>query len=267
MDALGKAASRIRGQLGESLATVQKFDIPLAQATTSSLEALKAYSLGLKANNEKGFTAALSYYQHAIQLDPNFAMGYRAVGAAYGSLGEMGRANDYYTRAFQLREHASEREALMITASYYQNVSGELDKAAQTFQQIIDSYPRDPVAFSTLGTVYAAQGQYEKASESTRQSVRLAPERVVGYGNLVTSALLYKISMRHGRSSIRRKRENWIIRCSTMLFMLWLRSRKTQPPWRSSNSGLPVSPTTRTGGLHSLLTPRRMAVIWPSRAS
>lgn len=189
LDALGKAASRIRGQLGESLATVQKFDIPLAQATTSSLEALKAYSLGLKANNERGFTAALSYYQHAIQLDPNFAMGYRAVGAAYGSLGEMGRANDYYTRAFQLREHASEREALMITASYYQNVSGELDKAAQTFQQIIDSYPRDPVAFSTLGTVYAAQGQYEKASESTRQSVRLAPERVVGYGNLVNFSL------------------------------------------------------------------------------
>jgi tetratricopeptide (TPR) repeat protein len=73
----------------------------------TSLEALKAYSLGPKANNEKGFTAALSYYQHAIQLDPNFAIGYRAVGAAYGSLGEMDRANDYYTRAFQLREHTA----------------------------------------------------------------------------------------------------------------------------------------------------------------
>ena len=116
LDALGEAASKLRGELGESLATVQKFDVPLAQATTSSLEALKAYSLGQKAFNEKGPAAALPYHQRAIELDPNFAMGYWAMGADYSSLGELGRASEYFTKAFQLREHASEREKLAITA-------------------------------------------------------------------------------------------------------------------------------------------------------
>ena len=119
LDTLGEAASKLRGELGESLATVQKFDVPLEQATTSSLEALKAYSLGRKADNEKGAAAALPYHQRAIELDPNFAMGYRAVGVDYSTLGELGRASEYYTKAFQLREHASEREKLAITAHYY----------------------------------------------------------------------------------------------------------------------------------------------------
>src|SRR5580658_10409729 len=110
LDALGEAASKLRGELGESLATVQKFDVPLSEATTSSLEALKAYSLGGKALNEKGTVAALPYDQHAIELDPNFAMGYMGVGSDYFGLEEPGRASEYLTKAFQLREHASERE-------------------------------------------------------------------------------------------------------------------------------------------------------------
>ena len=119
LDTLGEAASKLRGELGESLATVQKFDVPLEQATTSSLEALKAYSLGLREYNTKDTAAALPYYQRAIQLDPNFAMGYNAVGGDYVYLGEPGRASEYYTKAFQLREHASEQEKLAITADYY----------------------------------------------------------------------------------------------------------------------------------------------------
>ena len=146
------------------------------KATTSSLEALKAYSLGAKASREKGAAAALPYDQRAIQLDPNFAMGYAAVGIDYFSLGELGRASEYYTKAFQLREHASEREKLAITADYYQNVTGELDKAAQTYQEEIESYPRDAAAYANLGNVYAAQGQYEKATEAHRESLRLAPD-------------------------------------------------------------------------------------------
>src|SRR6202041_1047986 len=142
LDALGGAASKLRTELGESLATVQKLDVPLPEATTSSLEALKAYSLGQKFLNEKGSTEALPYQQRAIELDPNFAMGYLAVGTDYFSLGELGRASEYFTRAFQLREHASEREKLAIAANYYKNVTGELDKAAQTFQEEIDSYAR-----------------------------------------------------------------------------------------------------------------------------
>jgi hypothetical protein len=137
LDTLGQAATKLRGGLGESLATVQKLDVPLEQATTSSLEALKAFSLGEKARNEKGAVAALPYDQRAIQLDPNFALGYWAVGNGYSSLGETGRASEYFTKAFQLREHASEREKLTIAADYYSNVTGELDKAAQTYQEAI----------------------------------------------------------------------------------------------------------------------------------
>jgi serine/threonine protein kinase len=108
LDALGEGASKLRGELGESLATVQKFDVPLAEATTSSLEALQAYSLGRKADREKGSAAVLAYHQRAIELDPNFAIGYDAVGNDYVGLGEQGRASKYYTKAFQLREHAND---------------------------------------------------------------------------------------------------------------------------------------------------------------
>src|SRR5208282_2328309 len=121
LDALGKTASKLRGELGESLASVQKFDVPLAEATTSSLEALKAYSLGKNALREKGPGAALSYHQHAIEIDPNFAIAYRALGGDYNSNGQPGRASEYFTKAFELREHASEREKLDITADYYSN--------------------------------------------------------------------------------------------------------------------------------------------------
>jgi tetratricopeptide (TPR) repeat protein len=189
LDALGEAASKLRGELGESLATVQKFDEPLEQATTSSLEALKAYSLGMKAINEKGSAAALPYHQRAIQIDPNFATGYRAVGGDYQSLGEVGRASEYFTKAFQLREHAGEREKLAITANYCLNVTGELDKAAQTYQETIESYPREDAAYNRLGDVYASQGQYEKAAEITRQALRLAPDNVGRYGNLANYTL------------------------------------------------------------------------------
>jgi eukaryotic-like serine/threonine-protein kinase len=186
LDALGEAVSKLRTELGESLASVQKFDVPLEQATTSSLEALKAYSLGLKARNEKGAAAALPYHQRAIDLDPNFAMGYRDVGADYTSLGELGRASDYFTKAFQLREHASEREKLGIAADYYSNVTGELDKAAQTFREMIENYPQDFRPYRSLGFVYNRQGQYEKAAEIAMQAMRLAPDRIASYTNLAS---------------------------------------------------------------------------------
>ena len=189
LEALGAAASNLRGELGESLATVQKFDVPLEQATTSSLEALKAYSLGEKAVHEKGPTAALPYNQRAIELDPNFAMAYRSVGLDYSALGELGRASEYLTKAFQLREHASEREKLAITAAYYFNVTGELDKSAQTYQEGIATYPLEYAAYDNLGIVYSEQGQYEKATEMTRQALRLAPDHVVSYTNLANDVL------------------------------------------------------------------------------
>ena len=116
LDVLGRAVGKLRGELGESLATVQRFDVPLGQATTPSLEALRQYSLGQKADREKGPGAALPYHQRAIQLDPNFAMGYGAVGWEYFSLAQPGRASEYLAKAFQLRDHATEREKLVLAA-------------------------------------------------------------------------------------------------------------------------------------------------------
>jgi eukaryotic-like serine/threonine-protein kinase len=189
LDALSQAASKLRRELGESLSTMQKFDVPLEQATTSSLEALKAYSLGTRAAPEKGLAASLAYLQRAIQLDPNFAMGFQAVGNDYYSLGELGRARAYFTKAFELREHASERERLTITASYYHNVTGEREKAARTFQEEVENYPRDYRAHLDLGIVYTEQGQWAKAAEVDRESLRLAPDRVSPYGNLASVLL------------------------------------------------------------------------------
>jgi eukaryotic-like serine/threonine-protein kinase len=191
LDTLGEAASKLRTELGESLATVQKFDVPLEQATTSSLEALKAYSLGRKAAREKGPAAALPYDQRAIELDSNFAMGYRTVGIEYTNLSELGRASEYLAEAFQLREHASEREKLVIAADYYESVTGEVEKAAQTYQEEIESYPRESGAYGGLGNEFAEQGQYEKAVEMTRQALRLAPDDVGWYENLAT----YSVAM------------------------------------------------------------------------
>ena len=189
LDALGEAASKLRTELGESLSTVKQFDVPLAQATTASLEALKAYSLGQKAADENGTAAPLPYYQRAIEIDPSFATGYRALGDAYFGLSEVGRASDYYTKAFQLREHASERERLQITAAYYQTVTGELDKAAKAFQESIESYPRESGSYGWLGIAYSGQGQYVKGAEFIRQAVRLAPDDLPNYENLASYAI------------------------------------------------------------------------------
>ena len=188
LDALGEAASKLRTELGESLATVQKFDVPLEQATTVSLDALKAYSIGRKVK-ENGAAASLSYDQRAIQLDPSFASGYNAVGNDYSGLAELGRASEYYTKAFQLREHASEREKLLITANYYSSVTGELDKAAQTYQEEIENYPRDDSGYADLESVLIAEGQYEKSMEITRQAVRLAPDTANNYEALACDPL------------------------------------------------------------------------------
>jgi eukaryotic-like serine/threonine-protein kinase len=189
LDAVGEGASKLRGALGESLATVQKFDVPLEQATTSSLEALKEYGLGRKSLSGKGPAAALTYDQRAIRLDPNFAMGYRAVGGDYYSLGEVGRSSEYFTKAFELREHASEREKQTITADYYLDVTGELEKATQAIQEQIESYPRESRFYNNFGNALTSQGLYEKSADAFRQSIRLNPDNGAPYTNLANTNL------------------------------------------------------------------------------
>jgi serine/threonine protein kinase/tetratricopeptide (TPR) repeat protein len=188
LGALGEGASKLRGELGESLNTVRRFDVPLAQATTSSFEALKAYSLGSKVTSDKGVPAALPYLQRAIQLDSNFALAYAAIGRDYVSLGEPGRANEYISKAFQLREHASEREKLIIDSNYYSDATGELDKAVQALQEGIESYPRDSGAYARLSIVYAQQGEYGKAVQIYRQ-IPVGPNDVVPSGLLANFLL------------------------------------------------------------------------------
>ena len=189
LDAVGEAAYKLRGALGQSLATVQKFDAPLEQATTSSLEALKDYSLGRKSLSEKGPAAALTYDQRAIELDPNFAMGYRAVGGDHSGLGQLERSSEYFTKAFELREHASERERQTITADYYLNVTGELEKAAQAIQEQIESYPRESRFYNNLANLLTSQGLYERAADAYRHSIRLGPDNGAPYTNLANTNL------------------------------------------------------------------------------
>jgi eukaryotic-like serine/threonine-protein kinase len=131
----------------------------------------------------------LHYDQHAIELDPNFAMGYAEIGVDYLAINQIARGAEYFTKAFQLREHASEREKLLIESMYYQNVTGELGKAALTFQEWIASYPRDWQAYNTLGVVYLSEGLYEKGVEAQRETIRLAPDQPAGYANLTSSLM------------------------------------------------------------------------------
>jgi len=175
LDALGEATSKLRAELGESLTTVQKFDAPLAEATTASLDALRAYSLGNKVP-QGDVRSALLYHQRAIAIDPNFAMGYWAVAVDYFNLGQEGRANEYIIKAFQLRDRTSERERLAITNAYY-GMTGELDKAAQAFQEAVGSYPRE-YTIRGEGVIDLLRGHYENAEAAFSQSRSLDPDDV-----------------------------------------------------------------------------------------
>jgi serine/threonine protein kinase/Tfp pilus assembly protein PilF len=204
LDTLGHTTSKLRTELGEALTTVQKLDLPLSEATTSSLDALKAYSLGVKAAGEKGAAAALPHDQRAIELDPTFALGYRSVGSDYSDLIEPERAREYYTKAFELRGHAGERERVAISADYYDKVTGELDKAEKTYHQWIESYPRDASAYGNLGIVYSEQGQHEKAAEAYQESLRAGLDNNVAQYADVVNALLAMGRFDQARETIQR---------------------------------------------------------------
>lgn len=175
LDALGEAASKLRGQLGESLSSVQKYDVPLAEATTSSLEALKAYSMGRKVQNKRQ-VEALPYFQKAIELDPNFVRAYSSIGAVYVSQGELSRGRDYFRKAYELREHASEREKALVEVAYFENVTGELEKAVRVRERLMAAYPGASTDFNTIGIDYAALGQYAPALAAYQRAIQLDPD-------------------------------------------------------------------------------------------
>ena len=184
LNALDRAAVRLRETIGESLNTMQKFDTPLVNATTASLEALKAYSLGSKKSLENDL-ASIPFYKRAIELDANFASAYEALGVAYFNLGNAGLARDNFTMAYGLRGRVSEREKYMIAARYYSYVSGDLESAIGTYQSWQQAYPRDASAHANLGGYYGALGQYEKAISETLEGIRLNPNAGSNYSNLI----------------------------------------------------------------------------------
>ena len=180
---LDQVAISMRTKLGESLASVQKFDVPI-EATTSSLEALKAFSMGVRVSREKGPAEAISFYKRAIELDPNFPTAFALLGLNYANLGQPSRAAENLEKAYQLRDRVSEREKLRISANYYYIVTGELEKEAQTYQLWMQSYPNDAVPHGNLGANYMALGQYDQAMPELKEGIALAPNGVVGYQNL-----------------------------------------------------------------------------------
>ena len=182
--ALGQAAWKLRNELGESLSSVQKFDVPLEQATTNSLEALKSYTLAGKTQREKGDSEAIPFYKHAIELDPNFALAYDGLGTRYYNLNQPSLGAEYVKKAFDLRDRITEREKFHITTYYYGLVTGELEKAAQTNELWRQAYPREAVAYKGRGSAYMILGQYENAATETLQALRFEPSDVVSYTNL-----------------------------------------------------------------------------------
>lgn len=191
LDALGTAAAEIRNKLGESLASVQKFDTPLAQATTSSLEALQAYSLGRKYIDGDVFdpAAAIPLFQRAIQMDPNFAMAYASLGTSYANLKQGVLAAENTRKAYNLRERVSEQERFYIESHYQTVVLGDLEKARQVCELWANAYPRDWVPPDNLSDLYASFGQYEEALAQRRKAVHLQTESPPDYGELIDNYL------------------------------------------------------------------------------
>ena len=182
LSTLGTGVSSLRGKLGESLASVKKFDKPLEEATTSSLEALKAYSEGAAARLKGNEPGAVSLLKHAIELDPNFASAHAYLGTTYHNLGQMGLYEQYLKQAFDLRDRASERERLYIAGHYYDAI-GDIEQSLQTWQLYRQTYPNDEAPNSNIAVTYDRLGDYEKDVQYSLEGIRIAPDSNYGYLN------------------------------------------------------------------------------------
>src|SRR5580700_8011423 len=186
LDAVGRAASEIRGKLGESLSTVKEFDTPVEQASTSSLEALQAFSRGKQLVGANDNAGALVQFQRAIKLDPNFAMAYGGLGICYLNLAEASLASQYSQKAYDLRDRVSERERFYIESHYQQNTVGDLEKSREIYEEWGRAYPREEVVPTNLGVVYGILGDYPKAFAEAQAAFKLNPVGL-NYSNLIGS--------------------------------------------------------------------------------
>jgi tetratricopeptide (TPR) repeat protein len=185
---LSHTSASLRTKLGESLPSVQKFEVPI-EATTSSLEALKSYSMGITVGREKGDAPSIPFLKRAVEQDPNFPMAYAGLAISYNNLGQPSLAIEYATKAYELRDKVTEREKMRITADYYR-ATGQLEKEAQTYELWIANYPNDSVPYNNLGANYAFMGRYDKTLVESLEAQRLEPNDVILAAN-VGEAYLY----------------------------------------------------------------------------
>ena len=185
LEALGNVSVDLRNKLGESLSTVQKFDTPL-EATTPSLEAWKAFSSGIQTISTKGSDAAIPFFKHAIELDPNFALAYAYLGIMENDIGENSLAVEYHRKAYELRDRISEAERYSVTVTYYKDVTGNIEKAIEACQLWIQAYPRADHPHDLLaGMILPVIGQYERAAEEATEAIRLNPDFPIPYAQRI----------------------------------------------------------------------------------
>jgi DNA-binding winged helix-turn-helix (wHTH) protein/tetratricopeptide (TPR) repeat protein len=185
LNALSQIATKFRTRVGESFTTVERYDTPLAEATTPSLEALKAYSTAWKVHASKGAEAAVPFFKQAIDIDPQFAMAYAALGLMYGTTGESALATENIRKAYELRDRASDNERFFITAYHDGRATGNQEKAQKTCEAWAQAYPRNFVPHAMLsGFIYPAFGRYQQTAEDAEKAIQLGPENAIGYLNL-----------------------------------------------------------------------------------
>lgn len=189
LSSLGTAASNLRQKLGESLNSIKKFDVAIEQATTSSLEALKAYAMGNDERTRGRARESLAFYKRAVELDPNFAMAYARIAVFHGNQGQLELAKEYVQKAYDLRDRVSERERFYITEKYYNYITGDIDKAIEIQQTWARLYPNDFIPHNNLALNYQLLGRYEEAMKEASEAVRLSPNNTSARDNLMGSFL------------------------------------------------------------------------------
>ena len=189
LKALGRAATAMREHLGESLASIRKFDAPIEQATTGSLDAFKDYTIGIELRKKGHYAQSVPAFLRAIERDSEFALAYEQLGTSYRDLRDLALGNKYLEKAYQLRNRVSERERLTISATYFRHITGELDKRIETSSLLTKTYPQDPYGYHLHGNSLMIAGEYEQAAEAYRTALRLEAELSLSRANLALALI------------------------------------------------------------------------------